>query len=303
MAGYAKLYSTITESSLWCESKEVRILFVSMLASADAIGFVEAALPGLARRANLTVEEVEAALAVLEAPDQHSKNPAHEGRRVERVPGGWILLNYEDYRTRRDPDAKRDYMRDYMRKRRAEDRKDVNSVNSVSSELAQGEAEARGRSRSILSRGTDRPIGADHSAGSPQSKKKVSVRREGEDRELLDLSGVDWSSVEAMAEAVAVRVPPRSTEDRRAWLRYAVMAVVMFSEAWLMNAAETARETRRQNGTKRSRQAHFVAILKAEAAKQSVDAETFNGIARRIEIPDEIWKSGVISLTGRTGKA
>ena len=86
--GYAKLFSTITESSLWSESIEVRVLFVSMLAKADAIGFVEAAVPGLARMANLSVNSVNNALTVLESPDPNSKNPANEGRRIAKVDGG-----------------------------------------------------------------------------------------------------------------------------------------------------------------------------------------------------------------------
>ena len=69
MGGYAKLWSGITESSLWDGSKEARLLFVSMLARADQVGFVEAAPSGLARIANLTKEEVASALEELTSPD------------------------------------------------------------------------------------------------------------------------------------------------------------------------------------------------------------------------------------------
>lgn len=141
--GYAKLFSSITESSLWSEPKEVRLLFVSMLARADANGFVEASVPGLARVANLTLAETESSLAVLEGPDPHSKdlaeNPEHEGRRITKVPGGWVLLNYESYRNRPDDAARREYMRSYMadyRKRRKP------SVNNGKLRLTQAEAEA-----------------------------------------------------------------------------------------------------------------------------------------------------------------
>ena len=113
--GYAKLFASITESSLWSEPKEVRLLFVTMLAKADASGFVEAAIPGLARAANLTIEEVERAIPVLENPDPYSKNPACEGRRIVSAPGGWVVLNYEDYRSRHSDEERREYMREYMR--------------------------------------------------------------------------------------------------------------------------------------------------------------------------------------------
>ena len=111
---YAKLFGTITDSSLWSASKDARILFVSMLARADATGFVEAALPGLARMANLTLAEAESALAVLMSPDSYSKSTDHDGRRVVAVPRGWCLVTYMEYRERRDEEERREYMRDYM---------------------------------------------------------------------------------------------------------------------------------------------------------------------------------------------
>lgn len=116
---YAKLFSTITESSLWSASKDARLLFMSMLAKADAVGFVEAALPGLARLANLTMPETEGALTELMAPDPYSKSTDCGGARVVKVERGWCLVNYEAYRDRRDEDAKREYMRNYMRDYRA----------------------------------------------------------------------------------------------------------------------------------------------------------------------------------------
>jgi hypothetical protein len=132
---FVKLFSTITESSLWSESKETRVLFVTMLAKADATGFVEAALPGLARVSNLSLEETRVAVAQLEGPDPHSKNPANEGRRVLHVPerGGWQILNYQAYRERRNDEERQAYMRQYMKEYRAERvNKSKQSVNKVS---------------------------------------------------------------------------------------------------------------------------------------------------------------------------
>jgi hypothetical protein len=136
---YAKLFSSITESSLWSEPKEVRLLFVTMLAKADQMGFVEASIPGLARVANLTVEETERSLECLKSPDKYSKNPENEGRRVMAVPGGFVLLNYEDYRARRSTEERREYMREYMREYR---KPSVNDVKRGKPQLAQAEAEA-----------------------------------------------------------------------------------------------------------------------------------------------------------------
>jgi hypothetical protein len=146
---FAKLFSSITESSLWSEPKEVRLLFVTMLAKADQNGFVEASIPGLARVANLTIEETQAGLECLSSPDVYSKNPDNEGRRVLAVPGGFMLLNYEEYRARRSPEERREYMREYMKDYRKRGKADVNSgkqsltpVSHGKPGLAQAEAEA-----------------------------------------------------------------------------------------------------------------------------------------------------------------
>jgi hypothetical protein len=143
---FVKLFSTITESSLWSESKDTRLLFVTMLAKADASGFVEASLPGLARVANLTMDETEAALTRLEGPDKHSKSPDYEGRRVKRMDHGWLILNYQVYRERRNEEERQAYMRDYMKRYRAESvnlrKQSLANVNHGKPPLAQAEVEA-----------------------------------------------------------------------------------------------------------------------------------------------------------------
>lgn len=158
---FAKLFSSITESSLWSEPKEVRLLFVTMLAKADQTGYVEASLPGLARVANLSLEETETALECLKAPDPYSKNPEHEGIRVLPVPGGFMLLNYEDYRARRNGEERRDYMRDYMRKYRKKSdgngKQDVNIVNHSKPPLSQAETETETETSNLNASGFKPP--------------------------------------------------------------------------------------------------------------------------------------------------
>jgi hypothetical protein len=146
---FAKLFASITESSLWSEPKEVRLLFVSMLARADQAGFVEAAIPGLARLANLTIEETESALQCLMSPDKYSKNTDFEGRRIAPVDGGYLLLNYESYRSKRDEEQRREYMRQYMAEYRRSGKQPVSTgkqsksdVSRGKPQLAQAEAEA-----------------------------------------------------------------------------------------------------------------------------------------------------------------
>jgi hypothetical protein len=103
---YSKLFASILDSSIWLEEDATRIVWLTLLAAKDGEGFARfAALENLARRANVSSEKAAHAVAKLEAPDTNSSNPLHEGRRVERVPGGWMVLNaklYDDMVRRED---------------------------------------------------------------------------------------------------------------------------------------------------------------------------------------------------------
>lgn len=114
--------------------------------------------------------------------------------------------------------------------------------------------------------------------------------------EPLDLSRVDWVHVTNMAVALGKRVPPLSENDRRAWLRYAVMADQVLSEDWLMESAESVVLAKVRKGKPT---AHLVAILKDRAEAAGIDNETFIGIQRRIEIPKELWKSHVLPVQSK----
>ena len=87
------------DSSVWVGTGlEVKVLWMTMLLMADKDGKVEAALPGLAHRATLSLDQTIRALEVLTSPDPHSKSLEAEGRRAVKVDGGWQVVNYAKYR-------------------------------------------------------------------------------------------------------------------------------------------------------------------------------------------------------------
>lgn len=108
MNTWAPLWSGIVESSLWAESDAVRIVFVTMLALKDSDHIVRASAFSLARRANKTEKEVLAALKILSSPDKKrvEKQP-HDGRRIEKVEDGWLVLNGELYRAKVQEEMKK----------------------------------------------------------------------------------------------------------------------------------------------------------------------------------------------------
>lgn len=98
MSGYTKLFSSILDSTVWQESKETRLVWVTMLVMKDGRQIVEASVPGLAKRAGVSISEAEGALQRLREADPYSRTQEHEGRRIKDVDGGWLILNGERYR-------------------------------------------------------------------------------------------------------------------------------------------------------------------------------------------------------------
>jgi hypothetical protein len=103
VSGFVKLYGSITTSSVWSEPSDTRVVWVTMLAEADADGIIGASLPGLARVANVSLEAAQTAIDTFLAPDPYSRTPENDGRRIEVVDGGWRLLNHKKYRDMRTP--------------------------------------------------------------------------------------------------------------------------------------------------------------------------------------------------------
>ena len=68
--------------------------WLTCLAVKNEDGFVQfASVANLAHRARVSLEAAQEAVRCLEGPDPNSSDPEYEGRRLERVPGGWIVLN------------------------------------------------------------------------------------------------------------------------------------------------------------------------------------------------------------------
>ena len=99
------------DSTVWQENKETRLVWITMLAMKNRWHVVEASVPGLAKRAGVTVEECEEALRRLSAPDPYSRTKDHEGRRIKAVEGGWEILNGEPYRLKMSVEERREYKR------------------------------------------------------------------------------------------------------------------------------------------------------------------------------------------------
>lgn len=128
METFTKLFASITDSSIWSEDNETRIVWITMLAMCDQDGYVPASIPGLAARARVSVEAVERAIAKFTAPDKYSRSEEFEGRRIEKADRGWLILNYHRFKDMRDEEARRRYERDRKRRQRERGRDTTNDV-------------------------------------------------------------------------------------------------------------------------------------------------------------------------------
>ncbi len=120
MSGYNKLVPEIIQSSIWNESSDIRIVWITLLAVKDENGYVRGDARTLARLANVPLNEVEAALKAFLSPDPHSHTPDHEGRRIGEAAGGWIVLNHDKYRGRDQRADHAAYVKEWRAKRGAE---------------------------------------------------------------------------------------------------------------------------------------------------------------------------------------
>ncbi len=121
---FTKLFASITESTVWCESDSTRLAWITMLAMADSRGRVWASVPGLANRARISVEAAREAITTFLSPDPDSRTPDNEGRRIEPIDGGWRLLNHGKYRAIRSSEERREYWREWKAAKRAGEREE-----------------------------------------------------------------------------------------------------------------------------------------------------------------------------------
>ena len=133
MNTWAPLFSRIVDSSLWCEPDHVVKVFLTMVAKKDADHVVRGSAFNIAQWAKKTEKETLDALKILQAPDSRRiEKQAYDGRRVEKVAGGWLILNGQYYQ---------DLMRSINRKAYKAAKQKEYRQKSKASNYAAGEAE------------------------------------------------------------------------------------------------------------------------------------------------------------------
>jgi hypothetical protein len=156
---YNKLFTSILDSSIWLESTPTRIVWVTFLAAMDETGFARFATIGnVALRARVSEEEARNAIEALESPDRLCPEQDMEGRRIERVDGGWFVLNSKKYRdiSNREKEKEQTRLRVARHRAKKSGNAPVTPTNEkVTRSEAEAEAEASKRSRKSVPPGRE----------------------------------------------------------------------------------------------------------------------------------------------------
>ncbi len=131
---YAKIFTQIYDSSI-VENPEVRFTFMDLLVLADLNGVVDMTHEAISRRTNRPIEIIRSTILELEGPDKRSRTPDAEGRRIARLDDhrdwGWMILNYDRFRSIASEEQKREKTLVRVRRHRSKTRKSESVTHPV----------------------------------------------------------------------------------------------------------------------------------------------------------------------------
>lgn len=112
MDRYTPIWSKIVDSSLWTEPDFVVKIFLTMLAKKDRDNIVRGNAFNIGSWARKSEAEAIEALEILSSPDKKRLEPQkYDGRRIEKVDEGWLILNGEYYQDMMIKANRREYKR------------------------------------------------------------------------------------------------------------------------------------------------------------------------------------------------
>lgn len=128
---YAKIFKSMFEGTLRGKP-DLQLVFVNLMTHADKEGFVDRHFRAIVDETGIPIERVERAVKELESPDEESRSPELEGRRLERIDEhrrwGWRIVNYIKYREMQDAESRRESQRERQRACRARKSEKDNGV-------------------------------------------------------------------------------------------------------------------------------------------------------------------------------
>jgi hypothetical protein len=253
---FVKLDTGILDSTLWLQKDQRDIFITSLLMAmprefdeevpqlevdtltatgfvvpAGWYGFIPASGPGIVRRAMVDAKDGMEALRALGSPEPDSRSRDHEGRRMVRVDGGYIILNYMRFRDHDHTAA--DRMKRLRDRRKQQNQKNVRA-NTVTATPNSSQAEVRGQSTEIREESNDSSLSvaeqeeAIYKAYPRRIAKEAALKaiRKAVDRlvkgdlDLKPMSALEarrylYTQVNSYASSPAGQSPPKGSDDYR----------------------------------------------------------------------------------------
>jgi hypothetical protein len=141
--GFTKLDDQLGDSSLMSVPGDTFKAFIYILSKTGPDGIARTSVSGIAGNCRLSIEAARRAVKGLSSPDPDSRSKAGGGRRIKRVDGGFLVVNYLRYRERsysNEPAAI--LKRAYRERKKAEQEKESGKENTLP--LREAEAEMSG---------------------------------------------------------------------------------------------------------------------------------------------------------------
>lgn len=119
---FAKVFESMYDGSLATSGPwEALVTFQQLLVLADRFGDVDMTAEVISRRTIIPLEIIRKGIEELEKPDQQSRDPSHEGRRIVPISPtrawGWHIVNYSKYAAIRSAEERREYKAAYYREK------------------------------------------------------------------------------------------------------------------------------------------------------------------------------------------
>jgi len=110
---YGKIWKSMFEGSLYDAGWEAIFTFMILITFANKEGEVNITISALSGKTNVPQKILKKGIEVLSAPDEETRTPAFDGRRIIPIDSdrswGWKIVNYEKYAKARDIAAVRQY--------------------------------------------------------------------------------------------------------------------------------------------------------------------------------------------------
>lgn len=142
---YGKIFTSMWDGSLYGKLEASAVL-MACVTLCNAQGVLDMTPEAISGRTGWPVEFVRKGIIELEQPDPRSRTPDDDGRRLAKLDDhrdwGWLIVNYEKYRTLADPDVIKIQTRERVRKHREKRNGVKRSVTLCNAPKRQAEAEA-----------------------------------------------------------------------------------------------------------------------------------------------------------------